>query len=92
MKNENETPEARKSREQMQSIAVGLAAGIKGTLQGTKLGFSLVLFDFHDADMQNMAYAADGNRLDLIKMYRELADKLEIDQQAKRIDVTRRSS
>lgn len=82
----DETPESGRQRVQMQNIAAGIAKILKTMLKDSKLGFSIVLFDFNTADMNNMAYAANGERLDVIKLYRELADKLEVDAQAKAIN------
>lgn len=76
--NEDETPETKRMREQLQSITVELAKMIKVELRGVECGFALVLFDF--GGKGNMAYAADGVREDLVKMFRELATKLEADK------------
>jgi hypothetical protein len=46
------------------------------------MGFALVLYDNHETKLSNMAYASDGNRQDMVKLFRELADKIEIDKVA----------
>jgi hypothetical protein len=77
---QDETPEHRAAREQLQRLTVTLAQALKHALKGSGCGFALILFDF--GAKGPMAYAADGVRQDLITLFRETADKLEVAEQA----------
>lgn len=63
--------------ELLSSLVRGLADPLRHSLDGSGLGFALILFDFGEDG--TMAYAADGERAGVIRMLRELADKLEAD-------------
>lgn len=82
MINENETPETREMREQLQRIAALLAAHVGAVLKGSAMGFALGLYDNDQTTLSSMAYAADGNRQDMVKLGRELADKIDVDKVA----------
>lgn len=94
MKHDDETPEQRAARLQLQKLTAMMAQLCRAHLdrEQTGIGFALVMFDI--GFKGSMAYAADGVREDLVKMFRELADKLEIDAQAKNVAfrTTRRPS
>ncbi|HEX2678679.1 MAG TPA: hypothetical protein VHM19_18630 [Polyangiales bacterium] len=74
---ENETPEQKAMREQLQRMAAGIAGMVKHTLQGAECGFAVILFDFGKGG--NMAYASDGQRADMMRALRELLGKMEMD-------------
>jgi hypothetical protein len=85
---QDEAPKAREMREQLQRLTVGLAAMLKKQLEGAQCGFALVLFDF--GEKGSMAYAADGVRGDMIKLFRETADKIEAAGEAKKFNAALR--
>jgi hypothetical protein len=82
---EDETPAKRAARLELQKLTAEIGNLIAAALPARHIGFALVLFDFAGANDGSMAYAATGQREDLVKMFRELADKLDVDAQAKSI-------
>lgn len=72
---ENETPETRHAREQLQRIAAGVAQMVSRCLPADAgVGFAVVLFDFGDAG--HIAYASNAEREGMTRALRELLEKV----------------
>ena len=69
----HEAPFARQKRIGLQALA-GELAGALGAALPAEVGFALVVFDY--GEKGSMAYAASAQRLDVVSMLRECADKI----------------
>jgi hypothetical protein len=82
-RDQDETPERRDARLQLENITVGLARMVAAQLEGAECGFAIVLFDYGTEG--SMAYASTGIRTDVATMFREVADKIAVGELATKI-------
>jgi protein tyrosine phosphatase (PTP) superfamily phosphohydrolase (DUF442 family) len=76
---DDETPKGKRDREQLQAIGRGLAAMLehKAELEQAGIIFTLILAD--EGEQGVMTYCSSGERASMMKMLRELLDKLEVE-------------